>query len=54
MLTNIASTTGVVLDPNYGIKAVHGMISEMNKTPAQFKGKRVLFIHTGTTGRLIN
>ncbi len=36
-----------MVDPTYTLKAVRGMVSEMQKNPARFKGKRVLFLHTG-------
>ncbi len=48
LLTEVASTTGIVLDPVYTLKAVKGMLEEMAQRPEQFKGRRVLFVHTGT------
>ena len=48
MIRDVAESTGVVLDPVFTVKAFIGMISEMKKDPMQFKGKRVLFLHTGT------
>ena len=47
LLTEVASTTGIVLDPVYTLKAVKGMLEEMAQRPEQFKGRRVLFVHTG-------
>ena len=46
-LVSIAATTGVVLDPTYTLKGVQGLLGEMEKNPARFKGKRILHIHTG-------
>ena len=46
-LIAIAATTGVVLDPTYTLKGVQGLLGEMEKNPARFKGKRILHIHTG-------
>lgn len=44
----MASTTGIMLDPVYTVKAVKGMLEEMTHRPERFKGRRVLFVHTGT------
>ena len=51
-LLEIAQSTGVVLDPNYTLKAARGMLLEMEKNPSRFKGKRVLFLHTGAINYL--
>lgn len=48
LLTDVASTTGILLDPVYTVKAVRGMLEEMAHHPERFKGRRVLFVHTGT------
>ncbi|XP_065056440.1 uncharacterized protein LOC135684731 isoform X2 [Rhopilema esculentum] len=47
LLIEIAQMTGVVLDPVYTLKATRAMLKEMSENPSRFKGKRVLFIHTG-------
>ncbi|XP_076435686.1 uncharacterized protein LOC143275442 [Babylonia areolata] len=39
--------TSVPLDPNYTGKAAFSMVKEMQTNPSAFKGRRVLFIHTG-------
>ena len=39
--------TGVSLDPEFCVKALRGMLSEMKINPDRFAGKRVLFIHSG-------
>lgn len=38
---------GVVLDPVYSAKAVHGLIRLIQSQPEQWEGRKVLFIHTG-------
>ena len=43
----ISSTTGVLVDPVYNIKAVRGLLTEMKNNPHRFKGRRILYIHTG-------
>ncbi|KAL8585924.1 hypothetical protein ACOMHN_061085 [Nucella lapillus] len=43
----VAMKTSVVLDPVYTGKATLGMVTEMNNHPDAFKGRRVLYIHTG-------
>eukprot|EP00775_Hariotina_reticulata_P005604 gene5604-5842_t len=44
---DVALATGVVLDPVYSGKAVHCLLQDMAKRPQQWRGKRVLFVHTG-------
>ena len=46
-IIEISSTTGILLDPVYNIKAVRGMLKEMTNNPGRFKGRRILYIHTG-------
>jgi len=43
----IATTTGIFLDPVYTGKAVKGLLNEVKTNPQRFKGKRLLYIHTG-------
>ncbi|XP_078444628.1 D-cysteine desulfhydrase [Wolffia australiana] len=43
----VAETTGVILDPVYSGKAAYGMLRDMAENPAEWKGRKVLFIHTG-------
>ena len=43
----VAATTGIVLDPTYGGKAVATMLREMKESPRDWTGRRVLFVHTG-------
>ena len=44
---DIAAQTGITLDPCYTCKAAYGMVQELKKNPSQFKGNRILFLHTG-------
>ena len=46
-IMEISLTTGVLVDPVYNIKAVRGLLSEMKNNPSRFKGRRILYIHTG-------
>ncbi|XP_062579033.1 uncharacterized protein LOC134240937 [Saccostrea cucullata] len=46
---DIGASTGVILDPTYTGKAVRGLVSELQNNPQRFRGKQVLFIHTGGT-----
>ncbi|KAL9979751.1 hypothetical protein ACROYT_G017459 [Oculina patagonica] len=46
-ILEISSTTGVLLDPLYNITAIRAMLAEMNNNPGRFKGRRILYIHTG-------
>ena len=50
MVVDVSAATGVMLDPVYTVKAVHGMLSEMRNNPSRFRGRRVLYIHTGEKG----
>ena len=47
-IIEISRTTGVLVDPVYNIKAIRGMLTEMKNNPGRFKGKRILYVHTGT------
>ncbi|KAM7431841.1 hypothetical protein ABFA07_017653 [Porites harrisoni] len=46
-IIEISRTTGILVDPVYNIKAIRGMLTEMKNNPGRFKGKRILYIHTG-------
>ena len=37
----------MILDPVYSGKAMHGLLKDMASRPDEWKGRRVLFIHTG-------
>lgn len=53
-LIEIGQSTGVILDPVYTLKATRGMLQEMSENPSRFKGRRVLFLHTGGYYALYN
>jgi D-cysteine desulfhydrase len=44
---DVAQATGIVLDPVYTGKAVFQLIKEIKENPEEWKGRKVLFIHTG-------
>eukprot|EP00252_Welwitschia_mirabilis_P009871 TRINITY_DN22785_c0_g1_i1.p1 TRINITY_DN22785_c0_g1~~TRINITY_DN22785_c0_g1_i1.p1 ORF type:complete len:427 (-),score=85.54 TRINITY_DN22785_c0_g1_i1:372-1652(-) len=46
-ITEISNATGIVLDPVYGGKAAYHMLNDMKENPSKWKGRKVLFIHTG-------
>ena len=46
-LVDISGETGIVLDRVYTLKGVRGMLGEMRSNPSRFKGRRVMFLHTG-------
>ena len=48
---DVARKTGIILDPIYTGKAAMKMLDEMRTNPTRFKGRRILFIHTGTIQR---
>ncbi|XP_030541175.2 bifunctional D-cysteine desulfhydrase/1-aminocyclopropane-1-carboxylate deaminase, mitochondrial [Rhodamnia argentea] len=43
----VATATGVVLDPVYSGKAAYEMMRDMTENPKKWEGRRVLFVHTG-------
>ncbi|XP_010276234.1 PREDICTED: putative D-cysteine desulfhydrase 1, mitochondrial isoform X2 [Nelumbo nucifera] len=43
----VASATGVVLDPVYSGKAAYGLLKDMVENPTKWEGRKVLFVHTG-------
>lgn len=46
-LRAVAHASGVVLDACYTGKAAHALLGEMAAAPAAWRGRRVLFVHTG-------
>ncbi|XP_033111310.1 bifunctional D-cysteine desulfhydrase/1-aminocyclopropane-1-carboxylate deaminase, mitochondrial-like [Anneissia japonica] len=46
-ITNVSMKTGVILDPTYTGKVAFGLVEHINTNPSAFKGKRILFVHTG-------
>ena len=57
-IVEISRTTGIMVDPVYNVKAIRGMLHEMNTNPERFKSHRILYIHTGeynlSTSSVIN
>ena len=47
IVVEISSTTGIMVDPVYNIKAIRGMLHEMKYNPGRFKGHEILYIHIG-------
>ena len=43
----VAESTGVVLDPVYSGKALHAFMGDVEADPEAWRGRRVLFLHTG-------
>eukprot|EP01065_Artemidia_motanka_P015901 TRINITY_DN19606_c0_g1_i1.p1 TRINITY_DN19606_c0_g1~~TRINITY_DN19606_c0_g1_i1.p1 ORF type:complete len:316 (+),score=65.40 TRINITY_DN19606_c0_g1_i1:221-1168(+) len=46
-LREAAAGTGLILDPCYSGKALRGLVHKMRAAPESFKGRKVLFVHTG-------
>ena len=46
-IREVAQKTGIILDPVYTGKAVRGMLEELAKNPTRFRGRHILFLHTG-------
>lgn len=46
-VTEVAQSTGIILDPVYSGKALNGMLKDMADNPSQWEGRKVLFVHTG-------
>lgn len=44
---DVAMATGILVDPAYSGKAIHGMLEEMKVRPEEWEEARVLFVHTG-------
>lgn len=47
LISKSATETGVILDNSYTGKAVYGLRDLMQNKPEVFKGRRILFIHSG-------
>ncbi|EEF34687.1 bifunctional D-cysteine desulfhydrase/1-aminocyclopropane-1-carboxylate deaminase, mitochondrial [Ricinus communis] len=43
----VATATGVVLDPVYSGKAAYAMMKDMAENPKKWEGRKILFVHTG-------
>lgn len=46
-MLDVAACSGIVLDPVYSGKALHCLLGRMREQPEAWRGKKVLFIHTG-------
>lgn len=46
-VADVAATTGILLDPVYTGKAVHGWLKDVESNPDAWRGQRVCFLHTG-------
>ncbi|XP_041483272.1 putative D-cysteine desulfhydrase 1, mitochondrial [Lytechinus variegatus] len=46
-IQDVAMTTGLLVDPCYTGKATYHTMKLMKENPGRFKGKKILFIHTG-------
>ena len=47
-IQQVAEQTAIILDPVYSGKTVYGMLRQMQDNPTTFKGRRLLYLHTGT------
>jgi D-cysteine desulfhydrase len=46
LITQIARSEGILLDPVYTGKAFYGLVTELKKSPGAL-GARIVFVHTG-------
>lgn len=46
-ICNVAISTGVVLDATYTGKAAYHLVKQLQENPERFKGRKILFVHTG-------
>ena len=46
-LIDIAGESSIVLDPTYTAKTIHYWLQHVRNHPEEYRGKRVLFVHTG-------
>lgn len=46
-IRDVARSTGILLDPVYTGKALYGLSREWQANPDRFRGRRILFLHTG-------
>jgi len=47
-VVSVANYTGIILDPTYTGKAAYGLTKELANNLDMFKGRIILFLHTGT------
>ena len=48
----VASETSICLDPTYTGKALHYLLKHICANPDEYRGKKILFLHTGGIGSL--
>lgn len=46
-IAQVARDSSIVLDPVYTGKAVHALLRDIRENPEEFRGKKILFCHTG-------
>lgn len=46
-MLQVSRATGIMVDPVYSGKALCGMLDLMKNSPGTFKGRRLMFVHTG-------
>ncbi|KAK9798127.1 hypothetical protein WJX73_003347 [Symbiochloris irregularis] len=46
-MQHIAQSSGIILDPVYSGKAAKGLLEAMSSNPADWSGRRIVFLHTG-------
>ena len=47
-IADVARKTGIILDPVYSGKAAFHLVKCLNTKPEIFKGKKIVFVHTGS------
>jgi len=47
LLAQIARASGILLDPVYTIKGALGLLTSLQEHPEMFRGRKVVFVHTG-------
>jgi 1-aminocyclopropane-1-carboxylate deaminase/D-cysteine desulfhydrase-like pyridoxal-dependent ACC family enzyme len=47
LMVEVFATTAMSLDTTYTAKTVRGLLAELQRSPARFQGRNILFIHTG-------
>ncbi|XP_072038149.1 uncharacterized protein, partial [Amphiura filiformis] len=46
-IRDVAQHTGIILDPVYTGKSVFHLVKQLQTNPGMFKGKKIIFLHTG-------
>ena len=45
--SSLEARAGIILDPTYSGKALYGFLKDVKSQPDEWKGRRVMFLHTG-------